>query len=60
MSTNKRGCYGYYIKIEKTVIYKYLKIKVFFVLMKNVSFCFCAEKIYDKMSKNLESKDLEG
>lgn len=27
---------------------------------KNVGFCFLTEKIYDKMSKNLESKELEG
>ena len=27
--------------------------------MKNVGFCFYTEKIYDKMSKSLESKVLE-
>lgn len=60
MSTNKRECYGYYLKIGRKRLYRYFKTKAFFVLTKNVSFCFRAEKIYDKMSKNLESKDLEG
>ena len=36
----------------------YFRLRDFFWLDKNEYFCFHAEKIYDKMSKNLESKDL--
>ena len=59
MSANKGNDMDIILQQGKR-LYQYFKIKVFFVLTKNVSFCFRAEKIYDKMSKDLESKDLEG
>ncbi len=45
-------------KIGRKQLYKDIEFSL--LLTKNVGFCFRAEKIYDKISKNLDSKDLEG
>ncbi len=40
-------------------LHKFKKIKSFLFKRKMSVFCFQAEKIYDTMSKNIESKALE-
>ena len=48
-----------FAKMGRKPLHKFKKIKSFLFKRKMSVFCFQAEKIYDTMSKNIESKALE-